>query len=145
MNFEKYASTGNEFLNEVAEELSIPGDKDTAGRILRAVLWTLRARLSQAESFDLIAQLPMMLKAVYVDGWRPGAVPDKHIRNVDDFVEAMMEHADQSALRDFPNPARARTCASAVFRVLKRHVSPGESKDIAGQLPKALQMLWTDA
>jgi uncharacterized protein (DUF2267 family) len=32
-----------------------------------------------------------------------------------------------------------------VFRVLKRHVSPGESKDIAGQLPKALQMLWTDA
>lgn len=145
MNFEKYAAHANEFVKEVAEELSIPGDTQAAGRILRSVLRALRSRLTQAESFDLIAQLPMMLKAVYVDGWRPAAEPDKSIRNVDDFVEEMMRQDDPSALRDFPNPTRARHCASAVFRVLKRHVSPGESGDIAGQLPRALQMLWTDA
>lgn len=145
MNFDKYAAHGNEFVNEVAEELSIPGDAETAGRILRAVLRTLRGRLTQAESFDLLAQLPMMLKAVYVDGWKPSTEPDKHVRTVDDFVEEMTAQAGPTALRDFPNPARAKTCASAVFRVLKRHVSRGESADIAGQLPKGLQMLWTDA
>jgi uncharacterized protein (DUF2267 family) len=145
MNFEKYAAHGNAFVNEVAEELSIPGDAETAGRILRAVLWTLRTRLSQAESFDLIAQLPMMLKAVYVDGWKPHSGPDKHVRSVEDFVEEMMVQAGPTALRDLPNPIRAQHCASAVFRVLKRHVSPGEAEDVAGQLPKALQMLWTDA
>lgn len=44
--------------------------KCPAARIIRSVLHALRNRLSHQESFQLIAQLPMALKAVYVDGWK---------------------------------------------------------------------------
>ena len=58
---------GNEFVRLIAEELEVPRDK--VGRIIYAVFHALRNRLSHAESFHLIAQLPMVLKSVYLDGW----------------------------------------------------------------------------
>lgn len=68
MNFEKYVEKGNLFLKELAQELGNPDDKEKAGRVLRTVLHVLRRRLTLEESFDLISQLPMCIKAVYIDG-----------------------------------------------------------------------------
>ena len=65
MNFHKYADKGNLILNEVASELGKNEDKKLAGRMLRSVLHVLRSRLTIEESFQLIAQLPMAIKAVY--------------------------------------------------------------------------------
>jgi uncharacterized protein (DUF2267 family) len=145
MNFEKYAAHAHAFVRDVAEELGMPGDLDGAGRILKAVMHALRSRLSVAESFHLLAQLPIVLKGVYVDEWKLPSGPDKHIRDEEDFVDEVIERAGQTALRDFPNPARTRHHVQGVFRVLKRHIARGQTEDIAGQLPKKLRMLWVDA
>jgi uncharacterized protein (DUF2267 family) len=67
LDFEKYAAKGNEFVRLVAEDLQVSHDR--AGRIIRAVFHALRNRLNHEESFQLLAQLPMVLKGVYVDGW----------------------------------------------------------------------------
>jgi uncharacterized protein (DUF2267 family) len=145
MNLEKYAASGNEFLREVAEELRIPGDIEMAGRIVRSVLHALRARLTLEEAFDLMAQLPLALRGVFGDGWRPTKGPDKSLRTAEDFLNAVTAQDPRTSLRDFPNPMRTQHAVQAVFRVLKRHVSRGESADVAGQLPRRLRPLWVDA
>jgi uncharacterized protein (DUF2267 family) len=68
-NFEKYAEEGNWFINKVAREIGHPGDPALAFRITRAVLRALRDRITIEESMHLISEMPMILKAVYVDGW----------------------------------------------------------------------------
>lgn len=141
MNFEKYVEKGNLFLKELAQEIGVPDDKDRAGRILRTVLHVLRERLTVEESFDLLSQLPMCIKAVYVDGWKPKLTPDKTIRSVDDFVEAVIEHDQRAAGKDFGSREHALEMIKAVFRVVKNHVSDGEIQDIKGDLPHGLKGL----
>ncbi|MCX7760549.1 MAG: DUF2267 domain-containing protein [Hydrogenothermaceae bacterium] len=141
MNFEKYVEKGNLFLKELAQEIGVPDDRDRAGRILRTVLHVLRDRLTLEESFDLISQLPMCIKAIYVDGWKPKPVPDKSIKSVEDFVQAVLEHDARAAGKDFGNEEHALQMIKAVFRVIKRHVSDGEFQDIKGDLPKHLKPL----
>lgn len=145
MNFEKYASIANEFVNEVAAELGCPEDRDKAGRMLRSVLHTLRDRLTVDESFSLLAQLPMFIKAVYIDGWKPSRTPDKRIKTVDDFVAHVMEYDDRQAAIDFGDPQGAQQSISSVLRVLKRHISQGESRAVSDKLPRHLGEFWQTA
>jgi uncharacterized protein (DUF2267 family) len=144
MNFEKYVEKGNLFLKELAQELGNPDDKEKAGRVLRTVLHVLRRRLTIEESFDLISQLPMCIKAIYVDGWKPSPIPDKTIKSVEDFIHEILEEDRRSAGKDFGNEEHAKQVVKAVFRVIKRHVSDGEIQDIKGDLPKSLKTLWED-
>jgi len=145
MNFEKYAAHGNAFVNEVAHALEIGSDKDRAGRIVRSVLHALRARLTVAESFHLLAQLPMALKAVYVDGWTPSPQPDKHIKTSDDLVEQVLILDGATAVRDLPTLSFGRRAVDAVFHALKRHISAGEVRGVSRGLPRALQQMWDAA
>ncbi|WP_457621579.1 DUF2267 domain-containing protein [Persephonella sp.] len=139
MNFEKYVANGNLFLKELAEELGVPGDKDRAGRVLRAVLHALRRRLTPEEFLDLLAQLPMCIKAIAVDGWKISESPDKSIKHVEDLVHAVMEEDRRTAARDLGNEQHAKEAIKAVIRVIKRHVSDGEIKDVEAELPKQLR------
>ena len=142
MNFEKYAAHANRFVKDLAEELGTPADTDRAGRVLRTVLHTLRRRLTPEESMNLVAQLPMMIKAIYVDGWKLGTSSDTSITSDEDFVDAMMDHDGRMANIDFPTPGDAEAGARAVFRVLKRHVSSGELADVQQVLPKRIRELF---
>ena len=56
----------------------------------------LRRRLTLDESFDLLAQLPMCIKAVYVDGWKPALFPDKSIKTLEDFIREVLEEDKRS-------------------------------------------------
>ncbi len=144
MNFEKYAEKGNLFVKELAQELGCPDNKKKAGRILKAVLKALRNRLSHEESMHLLAQLPMCIKAIYVDGWKLSETPEK-IKNVSEFVEEVMKYDRPRAQQDFADKDEAIRAIKAVFRVIKRHISDGEAQDVEAELPKQLKELWEDA
>jgi uncharacterized protein (DUF2267 family) len=136
LDFEKYAAKGNEFVHLVTEELKVP--RDMAGRIIRAVLHALRNQLSHEESFHLIAQLPMVLKGVYVDGWNF----DKNfsrIRHVDDFLDQVRQEDGGRAGYDFGNNIKARFTVGSVFRALSYFVSEGEMNDIIDVLPAEMK------
>ena len=66
LNFNQYAADANTFMKEYAEKLNIE-DKEKAGRILSAILHGLREVISTEESLQIIAQLPIFLKAEYVN------------------------------------------------------------------------------
>lgn len=136
LDFEKYAAKGNEFVHLIAEELEVTRDK--AGRIIRAVLHALRNRLSHEESFQLLAQLPMSLKGVYVDGWRFDKDFNR-ISHVNDFLDEVRKEDGGQAGYDFGNNSKARVAVASVFKALNYFVSEGEMNDIIGVMPSELK------
>jgi len=135
-DFEKFAAKGNEFIKLVADDLEVPRDK--AGRIVRAVLHALRNRISHEESLQLLAQLPMAIKAVYVDRWT-FKKEFRRIGTLAEFLDEVRQEDDRTAGYDFGNDARARQAVSAVFRALHYFVSEGELDDLADTLPAELK------
>ncbi|MFM7176159.1 MAG: DUF2267 domain-containing protein [Bacteroidota bacterium] len=137
LQFYAYARKGHEFLDEVARELSI-SDVDRAGRLTRCVFRALRNKLTVPESFKLIAQLPMALKAVYMDGWKH---PDDSIgtTTASDFISEVIKEDDRSAWRDFSTEDEVKDAVSAVFRVLASHTVAGEFLNIVKVLPQELR------
>ncbi len=136
LDFEKYVAKGNEFLKLVAEDLQVPRDK--AGRIIRAVLHALRNRLSHEESFQLIAQLPMTLKGVYVDGWKFNKDFNR-ISHVNEFLDEVRGEDGGLAGYDFGDNSNASLAVATVFKALNYFVSEGEMSDIMAVLPAALK------
>src|ERR1044071_9673847 len=99
LNFDKHASKGNEFINRLAAALNV--SKEQAGRILSVFFRALRNPLTTEQSFQLLAQLPMALKALYVDQWEFHQY-HKRVRTAEEFITGMMM-LDRAASRDIPN------------------------------------------
>ena len=143
-HFEKYAATGYEFLGKVAKRLGNPEDKDKAFRVTKAVLHALRNRLYPTEFVQLLAQLPMCIKAIAVDGWDFHEKPEK-IKHVDEFIEEVMKEDQRLAHNDFPTKEEALKAIKAVFGAIKEYVSEGEIKDVEAELPQELKKLMEEA
>lgn len=140
-NFNKYAQKSNLFLKEVANELLIPEDMAKAMRVLRAVMHGLRDRIPPQESLQLISQLPMYIKAIYVEGWK-WSPNHKAIRHIDEFIEAVKKNDGVTGDYDFEDQDKTEEYIKAVFRVLQRHVSEGEIADVVATLPTELRPLF---
>jgi uncharacterized protein (DUF2267 family) len=132
MDFDKYASKGNEVLNTLAEDLQIPRDK--ASRILRAVLYAIRNHLSIQESLQVISQLPMALKGIYVDQWSEPHVVSR-IHHVKQFLDEVREFDKGTAGYDLGNDESAGRAVQAVFRTLNNYISDGEFEDMIAFMP----------
>jgi len=131
---ENTVHTTNTWLNEVRDELSWQ-DRHRAYRALRAVLHALRDRLTVAETADLGAQLPMLIRGLYYEGWVPAGKPLKERKKEDFLAHIAAEFRDDP--RIFPEGL-----AWAVFTVLQRHVSAGEIQDVKHILPAEIRSLW---
>ena len=137
LDFLEYAAKGNAYVNRVAETLQV--QRDQAARIVRSVLHALRNRLSHEESFQLLAQLPMALKAVYVDGWKHS---DSYlrIRRPEEFLDEIRKEDDGVAGYDFGNDQRAALATAAVLNILFESISEGEARSILNTLPESLKI-----
>jgi len=139
MHFYSFARKGYEFIDEVAVELKTD-DSEKAGRVTRSVLRALRNRLTIEESFHFIAQLPMILKAVYVDGWKMSLQFDK-MKHIADFISEVVKEDDASAWKDFGTTDEVKDSIIAVFKVLSKHISMGEVENLMAVLPEDLQLI----
>ena len=137
VEFNQYAARGNEILAQLDKELGNKG-REHAGRVLRAVLHALRNRISPEESLQLIAQLPMALKGLYVDGWKLSTI-HKSVRTLDDLTDEIILEDGRTAWRDFSSKADAMLALRSVMKVLSRFISAGEWKDIAAVMPEGLR------
>jgi len=110
-------------------------DQYKAYLALRAALHTLRDRLTVEEAVQLGAQLPMLIRGFYYEGWNPKGKPIKE-RHKEKFLCHIHDYFKHDPDVD---PERV---ARAVFKVLTKRTSEGELKDIKGLLPKELCELW---
>jgi uncharacterized protein (DUF2267 family) len=95
----------------------------------------LRDRLTVEEGVQLAAQLPLLVRGAYYEGWKPTGKPHK-VRHVEEFLMPIRAH--------FRNDPRvdAEAVARAVFKVLATAITAGELEDIQHILPKELNTLW---
>jgi len=139
LDFEKYAQKGNEFMNELERNLGTD-DRAQAGRLVRSTFRVLRNHLTTKESFQLLSQLPMALKSVYVDGWAPGS--HNKVKTADAFLAEIIEEDGSSAWSDFSNRDEIVEAVRAVIITLKNYVSAGEMDQAIGTLPKKVQQIF---
>lgn len=140
LDFNQFAAKGNEFIKNLARELGHPDDTAKAGRILRATLHALRAQLTVEENIQLLAQLPMFLKAVYVEDWTLRK-KEKKAKHLEDFFHEIRKIDKQTAQYDFHNDEDIDHALAVVFMMLHRHLSLGELEDLKAVLPKDLKIL----
>ncbi len=132
--FDSTLQTTNTWLKELMERLRWE-DRHRAYHALRAVLHALRDRLTVDEVVTLGAQLPMLVRGFYYEGWHVADKPLKERRK-----EAFLAHI-ASAFRDSPD-VDPEEVARAVFQVMARHVTGGEIEGVKHCLPTELRSLW---
>ena len=71
IGFAHAAEQAQQWVSELARDLG--WSEQSAYRLLRSVLHTLRDWLSPAEMADLSAQLPTLIRGIYFEGWNPSA------------------------------------------------------------------------
>lgn len=142
LNFNQFASEANQFLKEYEEKLHLDGNTDKAGRILSSILHGLREIISIEESLQLIAQFPMFLKAVYVNGWT--GKKKQRVKNMTDFIDLVRTFDGNTSIYDFESDDIAENYIHVTFIMLRKYVSLGELEDIRTELPKDLKHMVYD-
>jgi uncharacterized protein (DUF2267 family) len=127
----------NLWVKEVSDALHWD-DHHKAYHGLRAVLHALRDRLPVPEAAHLGAQLPMLVRGMYYEDWKPAATPVK-IKTAQEFYNAVKTNfaADQNV-----NPMRL---TQAVLQVVAKNLSPGELEKLRGIFPPHLREIWTNS
>ena len=111
-------------------------DPDRVLLVLRAVLHALRDRLPPDEAVELSAQLPLLIRGLYFEGWDPSATPVL-ARSREEFLALVRPPLRRAALDLWTERA-----VRAVFKLLADHVSEGEIHDVRRALPAELADLW---
>lgn len=132
--FDKALSKTRQWLKDIEQELGMTNPNE-AYRALRAVLHTMRDRLPVKECAEFSAQLPIMIIGLYYSGWTPVGKPEK-LRSMDEFLEKVREQLPQGT-----DPLRV---TRGIIRVLERHVTPGELKDVRRNFPEKLREVWEE-
>jgi uncharacterized protein (DUF2267 family) len=140
LNFDKIAIKGNEFLKDLAKDLSYPEDTNKAGRVLKAILHALRNQLTVEENVQLLAQFPLFLKAIYVESWSLHK-NDKKPRTMQEFFHEIRKIDKQTAKHDFKTDDEIDHAIAVVFMSLRKYISLGELEDIKAVLPKDLKSI----
>lgn len=132
--FEKTLRKTGEWLREIMQETGLE-DPHSAYLALRGTLHVLRDRLRPEEAVHLGAQLPMLIRGFYYEGWHPAKDVPRMRRG--EFLERVQQQlAGTSAGIDTEAAVRA------VFRVLSQKIAPGEIEQIEQMLPPDLRELW---
>src|SRR6516164_10540951 len=132
--FDSTIQTTNVWLNDILERLGWQ-DRHRAYQALRAVLHALRDRLPVEQVAALAAQLPMLVRGIYYEGWHPHGKPVKE-RHKEEFLA----HVAEAFQDDFT--VEPEEVTRAVFEVLTKHVTVGEVEAVKRCLPPELRQLW---
>jgi uncharacterized protein (DUF2267 family) len=132
--FDTTVQETNLWLKAIMEGLH-SDDRHLAYLALRATLHALRDRLGPENAVHLAAQLPMLLRGLYYEGWRLAASQTKE-RTRAGFLEHVRSELPRGVALD-PNVA-----ARAVFGVMWAKLDLGEVGKVIDRLPEELKELW---
>lgn len=123
------------------EELQREGAFETeqqAYSYMRAVLHAVRDRLTVEEATHFAAELPMLVRGFYYEGWRPALAPNADRKTEEDFLEAV-----QQSLRSNDTPiSELRDAVQAVLRLLTSHLEEGQIRHAREQMPAEMRTIW---
>jgi uncharacterized protein (DUF2267 family) len=122
----------HEWIARIAETMHM--EKRDAWKCLRAVLQTLRDRLPVDLAVPFGAQLPMLVRGLYYEGWQPSNVPIKMSR--DEFLAMVQSRIIAVRVID---PVET---VQNVLAVIASHIGAGEMTKVMGSFPRDMQPLF---
>jgi uncharacterized protein (DUF2267 family) len=121
----------NQVLKAIEDSYGWPKERrEQSYDALRAVLHALRDRLSVTEANDLAAQLPMLIRGIYYEGWKPAKVPIKMDK------EEFLSRVRQQFI--YKIEGNTENLVKTVVAALSRYITQGELEDIKSNMPKDL-------
>lgn len=112
--------------------------KQNAYVVLRATLHALRDRLPFEIAVKFGAQLPMLIRGFYYEGWKPNITPIK-VKGAEEFLDFVAARLMNTTIL---NENDLETIVRAVFEVIAMHISDGEVNHIKQALPVHIAALW---
>lgn len=132
--FDKTVQESNLWLKDIMERLNTT-DRHRAYSTLRAVLHALRDRIGAENAAHLGAQLPILLRGLFYEGWDPTNKPTKERHEA-----AFLGHIARELPR--ADEAEVEQGIYAVFDVLSKHIDRGAAVKLAGIFPQDLRKFW---
>lgn len=131
--FDKTIQQTNVWLDDIMEQVG--PDRKLAWHVLGGVLQTLRDRLQPELALHLSAQLPLLVRGIYFEGWRSPTSSEKY-RNETEFLEQVVEKTAGA------QPVDPTIAARAVFGVLSRRLDVGLVRKVIETLPAPIRAHW---
>ena len=132
--FDRTIHETNAFVKVMMRELETD-DRRLAFGALRGALHALRDHLDLAATAQFSAQLPMLLRGLYYEGWVPQDASG-HARKRGEFLDHVAKHLPPQ-LQRYPEEA-----ARAAFAALSERLDEGELAKLVAHMPRALKGLW---
>ena len=132
--FDKTVQESNLWLKDVMERLNT-NDRHHAYSTLRAVLHALRDRIGPENAAHLGAQLPMLLRGLFYEGWDPTGKPTKERHEA-----AFLAHIARELRR--ADEDEVEQGVYAAFDVLSKHIDRGATIKLAAMFPQELRKFW---
>jgi uncharacterized protein (DUF2267 family) len=131
-SFDTTVDKTNHILRQIEETYGWPKERrNQSYNALRAVLHALRDRLTVDETAHFAAQLPMLIRGLYYDGWDPSRVPKKMHR--DDFLNKVRREMPPYDLE-----GGMEGLVHTVAQALRLYITDGEWENTKAQMPKDL-------
>jgi uncharacterized protein (DUF2267 family) len=113
-------------------------DREHAYAALKAALHALRDRIGPENATHLGAQLPLLLRGTFYEGWHLAGTPTRE-RHLSGFLEHVADELPKTLKVDPEEVARA------TFSALRQRLDPGEFNKLMRMLPPELRQLWSSA
>ncbi len=135
--FDSTLQKTHEWLGDVADGLG-SADERSAYAALRATLHALRDRLPTEAVAHFGAEMPMLIRGVFYEGWRP---TPEHLKAAhrQSFLDAVRRE-----LRAHEELGDAERVAQVVFAILDKHLAIGQIEHVIDNLPKEVRRLWRE-
>jgi len=132
--FDRTVQESNLWLKDIMERLET-SDRHHAYSTLRAVLHALRDRIGAESAAHLGAQLPMLLRGLYYEGWDPTGKPTKERHE-----GAFLAHIARELPRAQGGEVEQGTYA--VLDVVSKHIDRAAAAKLAAMFPLELRKFW---
>jgi len=131
--FDTTIEKSNLILKEIEAQFGWEGRRNQSYLALRSVLHALRDRLPIDEAVNFSAQLPLLIKGVFFDGWSTEKVPIKMNRpQFEQYVSKQFKFDTGEGIDEV-----IRVVLNSVFD----NIDPAEADKIINSLPKDINNL----
>ena len=127
--------TARRWIRELSEATGL-GDEQQVYHVLCASLRALRDQLPRPAAVQLGSHLPVMIRGLYYDGWRPAEISEPVV-DERGFIKRHVEPRYHARPLGDLTPA-----VRAVFTVLDHNLSREAAVAVLQSLPRSLQGLW---
>ncbi len=132
--FDTTVQQTNLWLKDIMERIETD-DRHLAYQLLRATLHMIRDRVGPENAVHFGAQLPMLIRGLYYEGWHMAHTPTR-TRHLADFIDDIEDEARRKLGAD------REKLVKAVFQVVADRIDPGEVDKLIKAFPEDLRALW---